>query len=144
MNEKVRTYKRIAIFFHHIFNNRKIHPRYKAKSLCNEKGGRGREKKYRIRCILTTYNLFQMPPHSRKTRVTSRTTGSSNGMTDSKRPSLSILQGFRCTYELGKIPFTVRFFVEKPLYQPAIVGNPISPSAFDLPLIVQYFWLGTM
>jgi hypothetical protein len=33
--------------------------------------------------ILTTYSLFQMLPHSLKTSVTSRTTGSSTGITDS-------------------------------------------------------------
>jgi hypothetical protein len=33
--------------------------------------------------ILTTNNLFQILPHSRRTSVTSRTTGSSMGITDS-------------------------------------------------------------
>lgn len=84
-----------------------------------------------------------MLPHSRRTRVTSRTTGSSNGMTDSKRPSLSILQGFRCTYVLGKIPFTARFFVEKPLYQPGIVENPHSLPVKSRSKIYQmiYLWI---
>lgn len=100
--------------------------------------GRGRENaKLSERNILTTYSLFQILPHSRRTRVTSRTTGSSNGMTDSKRPSLSILQGFRCTYVLGKIPFTARFLVEKPLYQPGIVGNPDSLSVKSRSKIYQ-------
>lgn len=72
----------------------------------------------KVALSLTTQSLFHIPPHSRSTRVTSRTTGSSRGITDSNKPSFSILHGFRWTYVLGKIPLTARFLIEKPLYQP--------------------------
>jgi len=61
MNEKVRTYKRIAIFFSidRTFNNGKIssQPKYKDRSFRNEKEEKG-EKKEGMRC---TYHVQPLP-----------------------------------------------------------------------------------